>query len=104
MLSVRSSVGGHVVWAEMAAPAAALVPPALRPRVCETQSEVERSGRAFGDEAGPLHIAAHGAEIAMAGMAHDVLVAHAFAIGLGDEAAAQGMRAQRFEAGDRHAG
>lgn len=33
----------------------------------------------------------------MAGMAHDVFVPHAFVVGLGDEADAQGMRAKPVE-------
>ena len=44
-----------------------------------------------------LDIAAHGAQVAMAGVAHDVLIAHALAIGFGDEADAQRMRAQPVE-------
>ena len=57
-------------------------------------SEVEHPGRAFADQAGALHVAAHRAQVAVPGVAHDVLVAHAFAVGLGDEADAQRMRAE----------
>ena len=63
-------------------------------------SEVEQPGRAFGQQAGALHVAAHGAQVAMPRVAHDVLVAHALAIRLGDEADAQRMRAQPVEALD----
>ena len=68
------------------------------PRACENPSEIDHPGRAFIDQAGALHVAAHGAQIAMAGVAHDVLVAHAVGVGLGDEADAQRVCAEPLKA------
>src|SRR5664279_2809094 len=42
-----------------------------------TASEVEPAGRAFGHQTGPPDIAAHGAQVAMPGMAHSRRAAHA---------------------------
>jgi hypothetical protein len=67
---------------------------AASPRGCagKTSSEVEQPGRAR--QTGALHAAPHGAPVAMPRVAHDVLVAHALVVGLGDEAAPQGGGAQ----------
>jgi len=43
-------------------------------------SQVEHPGEAVVHEAGALDVAAHGAQIPMAGVAHDVRVAHALAV------------------------
>jgi hypothetical protein len=56
------------------------VPPARRPSVWEKQSQVELAGWTFVHQAGAPDIAAHRSKIAMAGVAHDVLVAHALAV------------------------
>jgi hypothetical protein len=47
-----------------------------------------------------LDVAAHGAQVAVAGVAHDIFVAHALVVGRGDEADAQRMGAQPVEAFD----
>ena len=60
-------------------------------------SQIEHPGRALGHQAGAADIAAHGAQIAMPRVAHDVLVARALGIGLGDEADPQRVRAQPVE-------
>src|ERR1700692_2394297 len=71
--------------------------PARCPRDIGEKSQVELAGGAFGDQARALNVAAHGAQVAMPRVAHDVLVAHPLVIGLGDEADAQRMRAQPLE-------
>jgi hypothetical protein len=57
-------------------------------------SQVELAGGAVADQASALDVAAHRPKIAMAGVAHNVFVAHAFVLGFGDETDAQGMRAE----------
>src|ERR1700722_414353 len=80
----------------------ALVP---RPREIGTnRSQVELAGGAVADQPGALDVAAHGAQVAMAGVAHDVLVTHALVVGFGDKADAQGMRAQPVEPVHRQPG
>ena len=44
-------------------------------------SEIDQPGWAVADQAGALDVAPHGAQVAMAGVAHDVLVAHPAVIG-----------------------
>jgi hypothetical protein len=39
--------------------------------------------RAVSDQAGALDVTAHGAQVPMAGMAHNVFVAHALVVGFG---------------------
>src|SRR4051794_34388347 len=95
-------VGGRGVWVWCPRLAAAARIPAAgpqaavpRPRGIGTNSsQVELAGGAFADQAGALDVAAHGAQVTMAGVSHDVFVAHAFVVGFGDETDAQGMRAQ----------
>src|ERR1700733_15851283 len=67
-------------------------------------SEVERPGGAFTQQAGAADVAAHGAQVAVPCVAHDVLVANAFVVGLGDEADAQRMRAQTIKPVDAEPG
>jgi len=84
--------------------AAAASWPGPAPRGCENPSQVEHPGRAFGDQAGALDVAAHRAKVAMAGVAHDVLVADTLGIGFGDEADAQRVGAHPVEALERQPG
>jgi hypothetical protein len=62
------------------------------------------AGGAFADQAGALDVAAHGAQVAMAGVAHNVFVADAFVVGFGDKADAQRVRAQPVELVHRQPG
>src|ERR1700679_4167188 len=72
--------------------------PVQCPREVDTaRSQAELAGGTFADQAGALDVAAHRAQVAVAGVAHDVFVAHAFVVGLGDEADAQRVCAEPAE-------
>src|SRR4051794_39748346 len=79
-------------------------PEAPSPRDRRFPSEIERPGRAFRHQPGALDVAAHGAQVAVAGVAHDVFVPHAFFVRLGDEADTQRMGAQAVESVHRQPG
>ena len=51
------------------------------PRGSAAPSEVDHAGRTFVHQAGPLHVAAHRAQVAVPGVAHDVLVPNALGSG-----------------------
>ena len=54
--------------------------------------QAEQLDRAVIQQLGPAHIAAHGFEVAVPGMAHDRFVAGAGPVGFGDEPGAQAVR------------